>query len=97
MLKDLDSLETAVNRLLEEFRKRKGDIPPSAESDPGGNDAPPANERMMWDALDTGIDPTDVDGVTPGDRPDTGHGAQWSTGDADDGSGNSDNRRSDRG
>ncbi|MDY6811435.1 MAG: TIGR02234 family membrane protein [Actinomycetota bacterium] len=73
------------------------DIPPSAESDPGGNDAPPANERMMWDALDTGIDPTDVDGVTPGDRPDTGHGAQWSTSDADDGSGNSDNRRSDRG
>jgi uncharacterized membrane protein (TIGR02234 family) len=25
-----------------------------------GNDAPPANERMLWDALDTGIDPTDV-------------------------------------
>ncbi|AZG43771.1 TIGR02234 family membrane protein [Gordonia insulae] len=36
---------------------------PSADSGSArpGNEGPPANERMMWDALDTGIDPTDVD------------------------------------
>ncbi|MYR05274.1 TIGR02234 family membrane protein [Gordonia sp. SID5947] len=33
-----------------------GDAAPTDER----NEAPPANERMMWDALDTGIDPTDV-------------------------------------
>ncbi|GAA3690954.1 TIGR02234 family membrane protein [Gordonia hankookensis] len=32
----------------------------------GRNEGPAANERMMWDALDTGIDPTDVP-ETPAD------------------------------
>ncbi|ROZ88831.1 TIGR02234 family membrane protein [Gordonia sp. OPL2] len=38
-----------------------------------GNDAPPANERMLWDALDTGIDPTEV--------PDDDHGEERRRGD----------------
>ncbi|MEE4023112.1 TIGR02234 family membrane protein [Gordonia sp. PKS22-38] len=46
-----------------------------------GNEEPTTNERMMWDALDTGIDPTDVDDssgpdATPDDpEPRREHGA----------------------
>lgn len=41
-----------------------GDTPATGETETGGKggragDDPDANERMMWDALDTGIDPTD--------------------------------------
>ncbi|MEE3852513.1 TIGR02234 family membrane protein [Gordonia sp. LSe1-13] len=36
-----------------------------------GNEQPTTNERMMWDALDTGIDPTDVyDSSSPDTTPD---------------------------
>ncbi|MXP21187.1 TIGR02234 family membrane protein [Gordonia sp. HNM0687] len=72
------------------------DTPSSAEPDPGRNDAPPANERMMWDALDTGIDPTDVDD-TPGDRPRDGYRPHRSEDRGDDGSDNAEDRRPDHG
>ncbi|WP_442903657.1 TIGR02234 family membrane protein [Gordonia sp. Z-3] len=71
--------------------------PARADDPAGGNDAPPANERMMWDALDTGIDPTDVDGDTSATGPEAGPRADPPQAPSDGRSDEPDNRRSDRG
>ncbi|KAF0968232.1 MULTISPECIES: TIGR02234 family membrane protein [Gordonia] len=65
-----EELETEI---FADYERRKkaaaadattGDTPATGEVETGGKDGrpgddPDANERMMWDALDTGIDPTE--------------------------------------
>ncbi len=68
-----EELETEIFADYERRKKaaaadsaKAGDTPADADAGTGGKDRrpgddPDANERMMWDALDTGIDPTDPD------------------------------------
>lgn len=60
--------EELERRIFAEHEKRKAAEEASAtaqsadDADSGSGSPPVANERMMWDALDTGIDPTDDGG-----------------------------------
>ncbi|MFW0792956.1 TIGR02234 family membrane protein [Gordonia sp. CPCC 205515] len=57
-----DELE---RQIFAEHEQRKNAASDAAPPSGSGETGAPANERMMWDALDTGIDPTAPDEVGP--------------------------------
>ncbi|MFW0787147.1 TIGR02234 family membrane protein [Gordonia sp. CPCC 206044] len=83
-----DELERQIFAEHEQRKAEGADEASQRSPDQSAAPGPAANERMMWDALDTGIDPTDVpddddpaNGDAPGNGDDLGRGDDLEKGD----------------